>query len=221
MAALARPLDGARQGRDLLRFLSLSPVVRQGIGSFAGATRARARAAGLISANVALPAEELDMELSELALHAAGTLALEHTPIAAPLEGRPLSLILQLVTAEGARLRGRSVWLRHCDARGGNWGAERMLQGRGVSDATGVVQFDTVCPGSIEGRQAHLLCVLEGPEGLGCRILLPEALSEVLRRTDPRYDQPRVPIRPLPGVYPGLREDSAGHVATLVLVLPG
>lgn len=81
--------------------------------------------------------------------------------------GLPLTMVIQVQSAECAPLRDVAVDLWHCDADGvysgfpGQLGGvdttgESFLRGTQVTDADGVAEFETIYPGWYPGRTTHI-----------------------------------------------------------------
>ena len=102
--------------------------------------------------------------------------------------GTPLTLRLQIVDASdcGPAARARvDIW--HCDAAGAYSGydrertaGERWLRGTQVSDAEGVVSFQSLYPGWYQGRAPHIhvKAWTETGRELTAQAYFPDALSD-------------------------------------------
>lgn len=81
---------------------------------------------------------------------------------AGPAEGVPLRLEIALVSvgASCAPLSGHAIYLWHCDAAGKysiyDLKDASYLRAVGVSDAGGIVTFETILPGCYDGRYPHM-----------------------------------------------------------------
>jgi protocatechuate 3,4-dioxygenase beta subunit len=102
--------------------------------------------------------------------------------------GVPLRLRLQVVRAADCAAEGRArvdVW--HCDAAGAYSGydsertsGEAWLRGTQMTDAEGVVAFETLFPGWYRGRATHIHCkawIADGRE-IASQIYFPDDLSD-------------------------------------------
>ncbi len=131
------------------------------------------------------------------------------TPVA---NGAPLELELRLVDvgAACAPMAGLAVYLWHCDAAGDysiyGLTEANYLRGMQESDASGVVRFTTIFPGTYQGRWPHLhfevfastasAAAGEAPL-LTSQIAMPGAAAQALYLADARYADS---IAPLAGV---------------------
>ncbi len=121
------------------------------------------------------------------------------TPVA---DGVPLSMEIKLVEAgeSCAHLRGRPLYIWHCDAVGGYsiyTDADRnYLRGVGVTDANGTIRFTTIVPGCYDGRWPHIhFEVFDTPERMNSgrdsllisQFALPEKVCRVTYQADDRY----------------------------------
>lgn len=208
------------EGSRLLRFLSLSPVTRQGVGSFARATRMQAMTAGLVAPNVTLrPTEPArspwDTEPEDF-----------RDEIAQGQPGCPLHLMLQIVSAEGRALPETRVDVHHANAsgEGGALEAAESLRGVQLSDHRGIVSFRTIFPGRGDAGASEIRYRLfpgNATQVTGV-IRLPEALSAYLQRSDTAYGSARrgTVARPAASAevaFARVEEMPGGYFASLVI----
>lgn len=221
VGAALRPPSGAR---GLLRRLAASPATRTGSAPSRIALRAAA-AAGLIAGTACLIRPE----------------ALGHRPPAGRVHrniregrpGEPLRLRLQVVEADGRPVADRRVDLWHCDAASAGFGraegraagAPVFLHGTQVTDATGVVEFDTIVPGRGPGQpvQAQFRVFLDGGTAVTGRLLFPAALTDAIHATFAAYahSQPELwsDVRAAGGPYAWLEAEGPRYRASLVIGL--
>ena len=116
-------------------------------------------------------------------------------------EGAPMSLELALQNADGCTpLAGHAIYLWHCNALGEyslyDLPQANYLRGVGVSDAQGVVRFQTIFPGCYDGRWPHLhfeifadaAAAVSGKASvLTAQIAMPQAECRALYASDRRY----------------------------------
>ena len=116
-------------------------------------------------------------------------------------EGAPMSLEMVLQNADGCTpLAGHAIYLWHCNALGQyslyDLPQANYLRGVGVSDAQGVVRFQTIFPGCYDGRWPHLhfeiftdaAAAISGKASLlTAQIALPQAECRALYASDARY----------------------------------
>lgn len=109
--------------------------------------------------------------------------------------GVPLRLRLQVVRAVDCAAEGRArvdVW--HCDSAGAYSGydsertaGEAWLRGTQMTDAEGVVAFETLFPGWYSGRATHIHCKAWTSDGreIASQIYFPDALSGRIHSESP------------------------------------
>lgn len=142
--------------RTVLQALSLVPFV-----AVPTALRAEADQAGLISTDVCV----LQPELTEGPFYIDPDLI--RSDITEGRAGLPMTLRLQVVSADCAPISGARVDVWHCDAQGVYSGVENLgggpdtrgqtfLRGTQVTDSSGVVAFQTIFPGWYPGRTTHI-----------------------------------------------------------------
>ena len=173
-----RPLT-TMDRRTVLLALSLAPFV-----AVPTARRAKADQAGLISTDVCV----LQPELTE------GPFYIDPNLIRADItEGRaglPMTLRMQVVGADCAPITGARVDVWHCDAQGVYSGVENLgggpdtrgqafLRGTQITDAAGVVAFQTIFPGWYSGRttRVHYKVFLQGGSVLTSQIFFDAAVT--------------------------------------------
>ena len=141
----------------------------------------------------------------------------ERSDIREDRDGLPLSLELQLVSAQGCKpVAGARVEIWHCDAQGRYSGypehlahrpfdsmrylggtnghktpenEKRFLRGSQKTDADGVVRFQTIVPGWYEPRvpHIHLKVFNEGRAYLTTQLYFPGDLTREVYTTHPDY----------------------------------
>ena len=118
--------------------------------------------------------------------------------------GAPLALqfVLSRVTSTGAcvLLPDAQVDIWHCDALGlysdvrdrrNNTSGQQFLRGYQVSDARGVVRFDTIYPGWYRGRAVHVHFKIRVPRGGGgadeftSQLYFPDDLTDRVHAAEP------------------------------------
>lgn len=117
-------------------------------------------------------------------------------------EGIPLEVEIRLVDVDAActPVEGLAFYLWHCDAAGGysiySVPGVNYLRGLQISDAGGVVRFQTILPGCYDGRWPHMhfevfagaAAAVSGKDALlTAQIALPEAQITPLYAADARY----------------------------------
>lgn len=186
-----RPLSTIDR-RTLLQALSLAPFV-----AVPTALRAEADQAGLISTDVCM----LQPELTEGPFYIDPDLI--RSDITEGRAGLPMTLRLQVVSADCAPVAGARVDVWHCDAQGGYSGVENLgggpdtrgqtfLRGAQVTDAAGVVAFQTIFPGWYPGRttHAHYKVILAGGAVLTSQIFFDEAVTQSIYDDHAAYARP-------------------------------
>lgn len=225
--------------RNLLRALAASPVAA-GAATFPLAARAEASsaatAAGLITPNVCL----VMPEVTEGPYYIDPNLV--RADITEDRTGIPLVLQMQVVNADCTPIEGARVDVWHCDAEGNysgyaNQGSEAtldttgqtFLRGTQMTEAGGLVQFQTIYPGWYRGRTTHIhyKVFLDEVTVLTSQIFFPDALSQYLYDNIAPYtrESTRDTINASDGIaqqagdgaYAALREQSEGYVAQLVV----
>lgn len=116
--------------------------------------------------------------------------------------GIPLSMQLQVVTADCRPVGGARVDIWHCDAEGNYSGfagqgsdarldtvGQTFMRGTQTTDGNGVVSFDTIYPGWYRGRTTHIhyKIFLDRKTVLTSQIFFPDALSEYIYEKAPAY----------------------------------
>jgi len=118
--------------------------------------------------------------------------------------GKPLKLVIQVVTGSGCTPRPNTpvdVW--HCDAAGvysgyrGQLGGldtreETFLRGTLVTDRDGRVEFTTIYPGWYPGRTPHIHFKVHTSDRTSAisQIYFPDAISRAVYATDPYSKHP-------------------------------
>lgn len=144
--------------RRLLQALALAPALGVALPRSAWA---EARAAGLISPEVCL----LSPEVTEGPFYVDPKLV--RSDITEGRPGLPMTLRLQVVTADCRPVKGARVDVWHCDAMGSYSGVANLGGGadttgqtflRGTQDTgeDGVARFRTIFPGWYRGRTTHV-----------------------------------------------------------------
>ncbi|KMK66355.1 intradiol ring-cleavage dioxygenase [Puniceibacterium sp. IMCC21224] len=179
--------------RRLLQALAVSPAV--GLASAARAQDA-AQAAGLLTANVCM----VQTEVTEGPYYIDPKLV--RADITEDLPGVPLDMKIQVVSADCVPIEGARVDIWHCDAAGNysgfaNQGSDTLadtstktfLRGTQMTDASGLVTFQTIYPGWYKGRTTHLhyKVFLDTETILTSQIFLPDALSQYIYDTVAEY----------------------------------
>jgi len=143
--------------RTVLKALSLAPMMAVAIPQ---AVRAEVRKAGLISTDVCL----VQPEMGEGPFYIDP--ALMRSDITENRPGLPMTLRLQVVTADCVPVVAARVDIWHCDAAGSYSGvggqsgdgapSQTFLRGSQITDSAGIVAFQTIFPGSYPGRPTHI-----------------------------------------------------------------
>lgn len=223
--------------RDLLKVLAASGPAVMGFGMWPTALRAEAAAAGLISPNVCT----LLPEVTEGPYYIDPGLV--RADIREDRAGIPLTMRMQVVDAACAALEGARVDIWHCDAQGNYSGFagqgsdttadtsdQTFLRGTQMTDAQGLVAFQTIYPGWYRGRTTHIhfKVFLDQATLLTGQIFFPDALSQYLYDNAPDYggrsDQrdtlnagDSIAAQAGEGAYAHIAEQSAGYDAALVV----
>jgi protocatechuate 3,4-dioxygenase beta subunit len=226
--------DPAR--RSLLRALALAPFSAAAAAAPSWAQQA-AGGAGLIAANVCM----LSPQATEGPYYLQPGLVRRDITEARP--GLPVTLALQVVTADCTPVKGARVDLWHCDADGNYSGfarqgsdttndtsGETFLRGTQFTDRGGVALFRTIYPGWYRGRATHFhyKVFLDRRTVLTSQIFLPDAVSQRIYRTVAPYDarsadqrifngNDAVAARAGEGACASLRERGAGYDASIVV----
>lgn len=157
------------------------------------------------------------------------------TPVA---DGAPLELEIRLVDvgADCAPLSGLAVYLWHCDAAGAysiyGRSAANYLRGLQVSDASGVVRFTTIFPGTYQGRWPHIhfevftsaSAAVSGKAALlTSQIAMQGAAAQALYQADARYANSIAPLAGVTFEGDGIFGDNTPEqrAAQLVRLSPG
>lgn len=169
--------------RTVLKALSLAPVLAATVPAV---LRAEANKAGLISTDVCL----LQAEATEGPFYIDPKLI--RTDINEGRPGLPMTLRLQVVTADCAAVAGARVDVWHCDAAGVYSGVENIggddttgqtfLRGTQMTDAAGTVAFQTIFPGWYRGRTTHIhyKVILRDNTVLTSQIFFDEAVNAAI-----------------------------------------
>lgn len=224
--------------RDLLRMLAIAPAAATGGAvMLPAAAQAQAAAAGLITGNVCA----LMPEVTE------GPYYLDEDLVRADIRedrpGIPLVMRLQVVTADCQPIEGARVDLWHCDAQGNYSGyagqgsdttqdtkGQTFLRGTQVSDASGIVAFQTIYPGWYASRTVHIhfKVWLDKTQVLTGQIFFPDALSQYIFDNAPDYGgrakrrdtiniHDHIAAEAGAGAYAAVREQPQGYEAALVV----
>ncbi|TMV11813.1 intradiol ring-cleavage dioxygenase [Arenibacterium halophilum] len=223
--------------RAFLAGLAASPFVLTGHGVFSGAVRAQAAEAGLIAPNVCM----VMPEVTEGPFYTdPGRVRRDITE---GLPGVPLRMRIQVVDADCTPLKDARVDIWHCDAAGNYSGYARQgsdgtldtsgqtfLRGTQISDAGGLVRFDTIYPGWYRGRTTHIhyKVFLDGQLVLTGQIFFPDALSAYLFQSVAPYSDragtrdtmnasDRIAQRAGDGAFAAIREQTGFYDAALVV----
>lgn len=217
--------------RLLLRSLAAMPFASLAVMGLP--LRAQAQAAGLITGNVCLVLPEttegpfyFDPELMR-------------DDITEGLDGLPLTLRVQVVTASCAPIPGARVDVWHCDARGDysgyanqgtrNTEGETFLRGAQMTDTQGVVTFRTLWPGWYRGRTTHIHYIVYLPDGstMTSQIFFDDTISEQIYATQPAYARDnardmfnaddRIAAQAGEGAYAAVTESGGRYDAALVV----
>lgn len=175
-----RPLSTLDR-RTVLQALSLAPLAV----AIPQALRAEADQAGLISTDVCV----VQPELTEGPFYVDPDLI--RSDITEGRAGLPMTLRLQVVSADCAPISGARVDVWHCDAQGVYSGVQNLgggqdtrgqtfLRGTQVTDSAGVAAFQTIFPGWYSGRTTHVhyKVFLEDGGVLTSQIFFDEAVNQ-------------------------------------------
>ncbi|MES2432658.1 MAG: intradiol ring-cleavage dioxygenase [Pseudomonadota bacterium] len=184
-----RPLSTLDR-RTLLKAMSLAPFA----AVLPVALQAQVARAGLISTDVCM----LQQEVTEGPFYIDPKLL--RTDITEGKPGLPMQLRLQVVTADCAPVVGARVDVWHCDAAGVYSGVQNMgaggdttgqtfLRGTQMTDAAGIVTFQTVFPGWYRGRTTHVhyKVFLDAQTVLTSQIFFAEAINAEIYAEHPAY----------------------------------
>ena len=139
------------------------------------------------------------------------------------LPGTPLLVSLRLVeTGSCEPVAGATVVIWHTSASGlysgypdqGEEGTtgETFLRGKQVTDANGVVEFETIYPGWYPTRAVHIHFTAYTDEGrlVTSQLYFPDAISEAVYQTEPYASRGRHPIANADdGIFPGDAVDNS------------
>lgn len=227
----------ATNRRNLLKMLAATPAAATGAALVPAAVQAQAASAGLIAANVCA----LMPEVTE------GPYYLDPGLIRADIRedrpGVPLTMRFQVVTADCQPVPDARVDVWHCDAQGNYSGyagqgsdarvdteGQTFLRGTQMTDAQGIVHFDSIYPGWYLSRTTHVhfKVFLADNQVLTGQMFFPDALSQYIFDNAPNYGDratrrdminrdDRIAQQAGPGAYAGLRETPTGYDAALVI----
>ena len=161
--------------RGLLKRLAMAPV------AMSMTLRAQAQEAGLITGSVCLVQPETT----------AGPFYVDPGLVRSDItEGRPgvpLTMRLQVVSADCAPIKDARVDVWHCDAGGDYSGVlgltgQTFLRGTQFSDAAGVVEFQAIYPGWYPGRTPHVhyIVFLDGGRSMTSQFFFPDNASRAI-----------------------------------------
>ncbi|AUH32056.1 intradiol ring-cleavage dioxygenase [Paracoccus tegillarcae] len=224
--------------RELLRLLAASAPAAAGIGLWPSSLQAQAERAGLIAANVC----SLSPEVTEGPFYLDPNLV--RRDIREDRGGVPMTMNVQVVTADCRPINGARVDLWHCDAQGNYSGFARQgsdntrdtrgqtfLRGTQISGNGGQVAFQTIFPGWYRGRTTHMhfKVILGRDEALTGQIFFPDALSQYVFENASAYDRAAlqdttnvddwIAIDAGEGAYAQVKERSDGYDASLVVAV--
>lgn len=220
--------------RALLAGFAASPIVLTGVGAFPTAARAEASSIGLITPNVCMVMPETTEGPYYFDPNLLRTDVTEGRP------GAALKMAFQVVDSACTPIAGARVDIWHCDAAGnysgyaqnagGSTAGDTFLRGTQLSDAGGVVTFETIYPGWYPGRTTHIhyKVFLDAKTVLTSQAFFPDALSRHLYQNVPPYndrDAARAPSNANDriaqqvgdGGYAAIRETPKGYTAALVV----
>ncbi len=177
-----RPLSTLDR-RTLLKALTIAPVAV----TLPGAVLAEVAQAGLISTDVCM----LSTAVTEGPFYVDPNLI--RSDIAEGRPGLPMTLRLQVVTADCLPVAGARVDVWHCDAGGVYSGVQNLgggadtvgqtfLRGTQATDSTGVATFQTIFPGWYPGRTTHVhyMVYLDAKTVLTSQIFFDEAVNRAI-----------------------------------------
>lgn len=112
--------------------------------------------------------------------------------------GTPLTLRLQVVTADCRPIRNARVDVWHCDADGaysgvssrtGDFSGQTFLRGTQFSDAQGITTFQSIYPGWYPGRTPHIhyKVFLDQRTALTSQIFFPDATNDTVYASGGAY----------------------------------
>lgn len=215
-----RPLSTLDR-RTVLQAISLAPLAIMPSGH-----AARADEAGWISTDICV----LQKEVTEGPFYVDPKLL--RTDITEGQTGLPMQLRLQVVTADCAPVVGARVDVWHCNAQGVYSGVQNLggaadttgqtfLRGTQMTDAQGVVAFQTIFPGWYSGRTAHVhyKVLLEDNTVLTSQIFFDEAVNRLIYADHAAYARPSQ--RDMLNVRDGIAADAgAGAYARVKMTEP-
>ncbi|WP_299840463.1 intradiol ring-cleavage dioxygenase [uncultured Paracoccus sp.] len=221
--------------RELLRLLAASAPAVAGIGLWPSTLLAQAEGAGLIAANVC----HLTPELTEGPFYMDPHLV--RSDIREDRGGVPMTMRMQVVTADCRPIKGARVDLWHCDAQGNYSGfanqgsrstrGETFLRGTQISGDGGEVAFQTIFPGWYRGRTTHIhfKVILGRDEALTGQIFFPDSLSQYVFENAAQYGRSVeqdttnaddwIAIEAGEGAYASVSDRSDGYDASLVVAV--
>lgn len=176
--------------RTLLKALSLAPIA----AALPVAVQAEVAQSGLISTDVCM----LSAEVTEGPFYIDPKLIRED--ITEGLPGLPMQLRLQVVTADCTPVADARVDVWHCDAQGTYSGVQNLgggadtvgktfLRGTQMTDADGIVTFQTIFPGWYSGRTTHVhyMVYLADKTVLTSQIFFDEAVNQAIYEDHEAY----------------------------------
>lgn len=176
--------------RTVLKALSLAPMMAVAMPQ---TVRAEVSKAGLISIDVCL----VQPEIGEGPFYIAP--ALMRSDIAENRPGLPMALRLQVVTADCVPVVAARVDIWQCDAAGRYSGVASQsgdgtpsltfLRGSQITDAAGIVAFQTIFPGCYPGRPTHIhyKVILQDNTVLTSQIFFDEAVISAIYEDHEAY----------------------------------
>lgn len=222
--------------RALLRLLAASAPAASGIGLWPSRLLAEAQGAGLIAANVC----SLMPEVTEGPYYIDPGLV--RSDITEGLPGVPMTMRMQVVTADCEPIKGARVDIWHCDAQGNYSGFaaqgsdgtndtedQTFLRGTQLSDDQGQVGFQTIYPGWYRGRTTHIhfKVFLDQANVLTGQIFFADALSQYIFDSAPDYARSgerdtfnrtdNIAAEAGDGAYAHVAEQPLGYDAALVI----
>lgn len=225
------------QRRDLLKLLAAAAPASLGLGLWPRALQAQATAAGLIAPNVCA----LMPEVTEGPYYIDPGLV--RADIREDRAGVATVMRLQIVDADCSPIEGARVDIWHCDAQGNYSGFagqgsdatadtadQTFLRGTQMTDAGGLVAFQTIYPGWYRGRTTHIhfKVFLDQATLLTGQIFFPDALSQYIYDHAADYGD-RASVRDTfntgdgiaaqagAGAYAHVAEQPGGYDAALVI----
>lgn len=177
-----RPLSTLDR-RTLLQALTFAPIA----ATLPGPVLAEVAQAGLISTDVCM----LSTEVTEGPFYVDPKLV--RSDITEGRPGLPMTLRLQVVSADCTPVVGARVDVWHCDAGGVYSGVQNLgggadtvgqtfLRGTQPTDTTGVATFQTIFPGWYSGRTTHVhyMVYLDEKTVLTSQIFFDEAVNQAI-----------------------------------------